>query len=251
MSSDRVSVIVPVCNGEKFIEEALGSIFSQEGDHEFEIIVVNDGSTDKTEQVLQTYMDRIIYTCQENGGPPVARNTGLKIATGDYITFLDADDIWLKNKLEIQLQLLRKAPEVDMVIGFLQREYKSSNEEFFKVFDGDEQGIFVLQLGSTLIRREVFKKVGNFDEAMTLSEDLDWFLRSREAGINVEVHKDAVQLYRQHENNITKNRKAANRFMLKAFKKSLDRRRESGDDFSRAMPSFKNLDEIIQFWEKK
>jgi glycosyltransferase involved in cell wall biosynthesis len=210
---------------------------------------VNDGSTDKTEQILKPYMDRIVYRHQENGGPAAARNTGLELATEDYVAFLDADDIWAKNKLKLQLELFRKSPEVEMVIGFLQRVYKRDKKKGFKIFDGDEQGIFVLQLGSTLIRREVFKKVGNFDETMTLSEDLDWFLRSREAGMNVEVHKEIVQLYRQHEMNITKNRKAANRFMLMAYKKSLDRRRKAGDDFPIHMPSFKHLDEIVQFWK--
>lgn len=246
---DKISVIIPAYNAEKYLSDAIVSVLKQTVPVD-EIIVVDDGSTDGTKTIAQEFNKNVQYVYQENKGVAAARNKGLNLSKGDFITFIDADDIWLKNKIELQLQLFKKTPEAEMIIGFLQRVYKESNEEFFKVFDGDEPGIFVLQLGSTLIRKEVFKKVGNFDEEMTLSEDLDWFLRSREEGINVEVHEDVVQLYRQHEKNITKNRKVTNSFMLKAFKKSLERRRETGDDFSIGMPSFKNLDEIAKFWKK-
>jgi glycosyltransferase involved in cell wall biosynthesis len=246
---DKISVIIPAYNAEKYLRDAVESVLKQTVPVD-EIIVVDDGSTDGTKTVAKEFKEYVTYVYQENKGVAAARNRGLHQSTGHFITFIDADDIWLKNKIELQLQLFKKTPELEMIIGFLQRVYKESNEEFFKIFDGDEPGIFVLQLGSTLIRKEVFKKVGSFDEEMTLSEDLDWFLRSREVGINVEVHEDVVQLYRQHEKNITKNRKATNSFMLKAFKKSLERRRETGEDFSIGMPLFKNLDEIVKFWKK-
>lgn len=249
-NKDKISVIIPAYNAEKYLSDAIESVLKQTIAVD-EIIVVDDGSADGTKTIAQGFNGIVQYVYQENKGVAAARNKGLNLAKGEFITFIDADDIWVKNKIELQMQLLKKTPEVEMLIGFLQRVYKESAGASFKVFDGDESGIFVLQLGSTLIRREVFKKVGKFDEEMALSEDLDWFLRCREVGIDVEVHEDVVQFYRQHEKNITKNRRVTNSFMLKAFKKSLERRRKTGNDFSIGIPSFKNLDEIAKFWKAK
>lgn len=250
MNRDEIiSVIIPAYNSAVYLSEAIESVLQQTVPPQ-EIIVVDDGSTDNTRSVVKKFMDDVQYVYQENAGVATARNKGLDISKGDLITFIDADDIWLKNKTELQLELFQQNPQLEMIIGFLQRVQKNCTEDSFKVFDRDGSGIFVLSLGSTLIRREVFRKVGCFDEEMRLSEDLDWFLRAREAGINVEVQEDVVQLYRQHDSNTTKNRLTTNRYMLRAFKKSLKRRRESGEGFSTDLHSFKNLDEIIEFWTK-
>ena len=95
----KVSVVIPTYNSSQFIVETLESVFAQTY-KDYEIIVVDDGSTDNTKEVLQPYTSRIKYIYKENGGPASARNVGIKSAQGEYIAFLDSDDRWLPEKLE-------------------------------------------------------------------------------------------------------------------------------------------------------
>lgn len=121
-----VSVILPTFNRAHLICEAIDSILNQTY-QKFQIIVVDDGSTDSTAEVLKSYNDRITYIKQENKGPGNARNLGLAVSDGDYIAFLDSDDIWFKNKLELQVAVMEKLPE----IGFLCSDFcilKNSEE---------------------------------------------------------------------------------------------------------------------------
>lgn len=248
MNRDEIiSVIIPTFNSGKFIAEAIKSVLQQTVPPQ-EIIVVDDGSTDETESVVMQFKDDVQYVYQEHAGVAAARNEGLGLSQGDLITFIDADDIWLNNKIELQLQLFEQNPETELVIGFLQRVYKDCNDKSAKIFAGDESGIFVLSLGCTLIREKVFEQVGNFDEELTMSEDFDWFLRTRELGIKAEVHCDTVQLYRQHESNTTKDKLETNRYFLKAFKKSLDRRRKQGLTDLKIPHSPNDIDEMSNFW---
>ena len=106
-----VSVVVPVYNCERFLAEALESVLAQTcGD--YEIIVVNDGSSDGSEAVALRYGDRVRYVCQANAGPGAARNRGLEMACGSLIAFLDADDLWLPGKLAVQVEFMETHPEV-------------------------------------------------------------------------------------------------------------------------------------------
>lgn len=253
MSSEKnISVIIPAYNSVGYLNEAIESVLQQTIAPR-EIIVVDDGSTDETKSVIRNFDDRVRYLYQKRSGVAAARNKGLELSRGDLITFIDADDIWKKSKLEIQVKRLRKNPELEMVIGFLQRVTTRSKDHSLKVYDGDEDGIYVLQLGSTLIKKSVFTKVGNFDEEMRLSEDFDWFLRARESGIKVDVHQDVVQYYRQHDKNTTGDTLAANRYLLKAFKKSIDRRKNAGLTLTESnVPGPKNdINEILNFWNYK
>ena len=88
-----ISVIIPVFNGEDFIQEAIQCVLDQKYP-DMEILVIDDGSTDRTRARIDVYSDRVSYIHQPNGGPAAARNTGLKMAQGEIIAFLDADDLW-------------------------------------------------------------------------------------------------------------------------------------------------------------
>ncbi|CAG0941402.1 partial heptose III glucuronosyltransferase, partial [Anaerolineae bacterium] len=107
----KLSVVIPVYNGEKFIGRALESVFSQTVPPD-EIIVVNDGSRDGTAQKLAEFGDRIQVISIPNGGVANARNVGLKACTGDLIALLDADDIWYPDKLEKQLAVMQRYPAI-------------------------------------------------------------------------------------------------------------------------------------------
>jgi glycosyltransferase involved in cell wall biosynthesis len=244
-TEETVSVIIPVFNGEKFIAEAIESVLGQ-SIKPSEVIVVNDGSTDETEGILKKFGESIQYINQANAGSASARNKGLQIAQSNVIGFLDADDIWVKDKLEKQLNLFRKNPQYEMVIGLLCRIPYSKTDEVLN--QKKVKGEYVLQLGSVLIQKRVFDQIGNFDESMLQGEDVDLFLRILEAGIKVWGHPDVVQYYRRHDRNLTLNEKQKNFYLLKAYKKSLDRRRKSGNKDIEDLPRLGNIDEIMKYW---
>ena len=104
-----VSVIIPAYNCVEFVSHAINSVLKQNYENK-EIIVVNDGSTDDTPDVLESFGDQITVVNKENGGAPTARNAGLRIARGKYIAFLDADDLWLDGKLTMQVRYLEEHP---------------------------------------------------------------------------------------------------------------------------------------------
>jgi glycosyltransferase involved in cell wall biosynthesis len=109
-----ISVIIPVYNRAKYIADCLESVFNQTC-KDFEVLVVNDGSTDNTEEVLSPYMNRIRYISKQNGGAASARNVGIENARGEYVAFLDSDDQWFDFKLELELEVLSKLPHVGFV----------------------------------------------------------------------------------------------------------------------------------------
>ena len=110
----KVSVVLPVYNGERFLGEAIQSV-SDQTFHDFELLVVDDGSTDNTEATVRQFKGPIIYHRQENQGAGVARNLGVAFAQGEWIAFIDADDIWDTQKLSTQLDYLEEHPNVSFV----------------------------------------------------------------------------------------------------------------------------------------
>jgi len=219
-----VSVVIPVFNGERFLREAVQSVLDQKY-APLEIIIVDDGSTDGTASVARSLPVRYLH--QANQGPAAARNRGIEHAQGELIAFADADDLWPPAKVELQLPYLIKDPGVEIVMGRIQ-QVSSTEKEFGEL-------AFSVNLGSAVIRKSVFDRVGLFDETMRYSEDVDWFMRAREAGAAI-MTIDAVTLfYRQHEENMTRGKSTSELNVLKALKRSLDRRRERAG-FAAALP---------------
>jgi glycosyltransferase involved in cell wall biosynthesis len=216
---DRLSVIVPCHNAGRYLPEAIASIRAQRYP-ETEIIVVNDGSTDNTSDICRKLGVRLLE--QKNLGPGAARNSGVEEAGGNLIAFLDADDIWTAGKIEKQLAVLKQQPEVAIVLGWSQA-FLGRDEAW-----GDP--VFCLSLGVTLLRKETFEQVGGFDENLKQVEDTDWFIRVMELGLSVHVLPDVLQWFRRHSDNISHNRDATNRFLIRALKLSLDRRRFASSD---------------------
>jgi glycosyltransferase involved in cell wall biosynthesis len=167
----QVSVIIPVYNGEAFIEEALESVFAQTF-KDFEVIVINDGSTDGTEQRLQKYQDRMIYLKQRNQGLSASRRTGLGRSNGPLVAFLDADDVWLPQKLERQVEAARQHPECGIIttdcLSFCGDQVTvRSLKEWYKPASGDvlEKLLFGnwIPPSAAMVRRECFEVVKTFD----------------------------------------------------------------------------------------
>ena len=244
-SAPAISVIVPVFNGAAFLAEAVASVRSQSL-RPFEIIVVDDGSVDDTAAVIDSLGPELRSIRQPNRGPAAARNRGLEMARGDFIAFIDADDLWLGSKLEIQARRLCGDSAVQLVLAATQRVKPSDGSET----GGRGQGLMptgpvwmLLSLGAALFRRTVFDTVGQFDEDLRQGEDVDWFMRARELGIEMGVSSEVVQLYRRHGANLTDDRQDTDRFFLTVLRKSLDRRRADAASAKELAP----IDELSHF----
>lgn len=225
MNSPLVSVIIPVFNAERFLSDALDSVLSQ-GYANLELIIVDDGSTDGSREIIECTPGKVRYLRQENCGPAAARNRGIEIAEGDILAFQDADDIWPSRKLEIQLAVLDKDPALEIVMGQVQRVQSSEGEP---ALENINVPCFAVNLAASIFRRSAFEQVGPFDEQLRFSEDVDWFMRARERGIKTAKIDDVTLLYRLHDQNMTRDKLLTNLNTFRVLKMSLDRRRrESG-----------------------
>ena len=221
-----ISVIMPVFNGKKFIEEALQSIENQ-GRTDFEVIVVDDGSTDSTVKIVKTWPRPIQYIYQSNQGPAYARNVGIEAAKGDFIAFLDADDTWPLGKITTQIALLNQYSAIELVWG--KTNYFFENEILSTQYEGYTMGvepIFNAFLGAALFRKTTFDKVGLFDITLRFGEDVDWYNRAREMKVGILKSEDVGLFYRVHNHNSTHNTVALNQGTVQLLKKKLDRNRQ-------------------------
>lgn len=226
-----ISVIIPVCNGASFIADAIGSV-SRRGYRPLEIVVVDDGSTDSTPDVLRRLCRdanhddnlRITTVRQSNRGPAAARNRGLEIARAGVIGFLDADDLWT-GQMPTALHRRLIDDDLQVAVGCTRQLRVAAAKTGTAHLEPVGLVWLAFLLGASLFRRQVFEVVGSFDENMRFGEDVDWFLRAREAGIHIGISDDVVLLYRQHGNNMTRDTRQSDRYFLTALKHSLDRRR--------------------------
>lgn len=182
-----VSVVIPTYNRADLVREAIQSVLDQTYQN-FEIIVVDDGSTDGTEQVLAPYKDKIIYIYQENQGGAAARNTGINRAKGKYIAFLDSDDLWFPQKLEKQVEILDKNQDISVVYSniikidennkIIGRGSKGnrfpSGYIFHEVLLRKTACAF---LQTMLVRKKCFEQIGYLDEELKKSHDRDMIIR--------------------------------------------------------------------------
>lgn len=217
-----VSVIIPVYNGESTLAEAVESVRSQGADS-LEIIVVDDGSTDRTGEVIRTLGRKVRSFRQANAGPAAARNRGLTKARGDWIAFLDADDLWAPGKLARQLDFLERHPEVDVVQG-MSHPFRDEWRDGLRLRKWLAR-VWSPKPDSALFRADVFARVGPFAGDMTIGEDLDWFFRARELGVRIAVLPEVAVYYRRHEGNLTRDPQTVTQASLTALRTSLRRRR--------------------------
>jgi glycosyltransferase involved in cell wall biosynthesis len=187
--------------------------------------VVDDGSVDGTAEVAKSF-SHAIYVHQINQGNSVARNTGLDYCSGAYLSLLDADDYWPETKCEAQIQFLREHPDVSCVIGkmrnFLADGFIKPSwipEEMMK-----DDGV-ALSLGAMLARRSVFEEIGGFNPLYWHGNDLDWFIRLKEANISMAVMPSVFLHRRIHGNNESRKQNRLARERVRVLKAAIDRKR--------------------------
>jgi glycosyltransferase involved in cell wall biosynthesis len=184
----RVSVIVPCFNGARFLREAIDSALAQTY-ADVEVVVADDGSTDESVAIVASYGDRVRGLRQRNAGPSAARNLALGAATGEYVALLDADDRYHPHKLERQVDLLRRRPEVGAVYcgwRLVDANGRELPERGWPQGEGDLLDRLVLgnlfHPVSVVLRRRIVDVAGGFDERCPVNEDWDLFLRASRHG---------------------------------------------------------------------
>ena len=207
-----VSIITPAFNARATIGYTIESVLSQTFS-DFEMIIVDDGSTDNTAQLINNIKDeRIVYIFQSNKDRAEARNHGIGIARGDYIAFLDSDDLWMQDKLEKQVPLLDENPEIGLVYSDLYYFAHQTGEDLLqyskkvKLHKGTVPVRLIIernfiQSPTPIIRREVFEEVGLFDTCLIPVEDWDMWIRIV-AKFPIDFIDEPLARYRVHENAI-------------------------------------------------
>ncbi len=214
-----ISVIIPTFNSVKFIGQAVQSVLNQTY-REFEVIVIDDGSTDATKDILREFNGHIRYYYQENRGPSAARNAGIEIARGDYICFLDADDTWMPNKLEVQLTFMAQHDDIGLVFSDLEegdpdkglhrsilakRLFRSDIVSQIPIQDAFKKLLIENFIPTSIVmaRKECFVKAGLFDESLRVAEDRDMWLRIA-AYFKIACVPLVLGKKRVHESNISR-----------------------------------------------
>ncbi|MFH1453394.1 MAG: glycosyltransferase [Armatimonadota bacterium] len=207
----KVSVIIPVYNAEKYIKRTIQSVLDQTYT-DYEIIVVDDGSTDYSKEVLSSYGDKVRYFYQKNSGVSAARNRAIREAKGEYIALLDQDDLWYSQRLEKQIALLDKRPDTGIVYAdcnyidaedkVLLRLFEKGRSYSGKVFEQLAIDNFI-PIPTVLIKKEILDKTGLFLEDYTFAEEYDLFLRIAR-NHNVEFIDEVLAGYRIHDTNLSK-----------------------------------------------
>jgi teichuronic acid biosynthesis glycosyltransferase TuaG len=219
MHSPLVSVIMPAYNADRFIEESINSLISQTYTN-WELIIINDGSIDNTQAIAGKFAaadERIIVIKQSNKKAAAARNTGIAHAKGEWIAFLDADDLWVDNKLEKQLQLAFSNPNIGVVFTAGYSYYQADKLNLpYLIIEGlssaadmytlEYQGNYIPIL-SVIVKKTHVDTVGLQDESSSVAgcEDWDYWIRLALAGVTFYGMPDKLFYYRRHNTNVSNN----------------------------------------------
>ncbi len=248
MDSPLVSVVIPTFNAARLLSETIDSVLGQTYPH-VEVLVIDDGSTDDTAQVLERFGDRIRYFRQENwGGPSGPRNVGVQNAQGDLISFFDSDDLMVSEKLATSVDVFRHHPDVDFVFSNFQGineggevykdDFLAKYTSFRRVLEREEESSvgFIpgrevyhelltanfIGTSSVVCRRAVFDRVGLFDESMLNADDVDMWRRIAYARFRFAYIDKVLHSYRKTAGGVTA--RGVDRYpaILKGLRKQLD-----------------------------
>lgn len=232
----KLSIIIPTYNRAFFLQEALASVVNQTifpefwGKGEIEIIIIDDGSQDETEQVVTQgkYKPWVTYYRQEHQGVSVARNVGLKMAQGELIAYIDSDDLWLPEKLAVQLNFMKTFPRAMVCYTeeiWIRRGHRVNPKKKHRKYSGwifdKVLPLCLLSLSSALFRRQVFDEVGLFDEDLPACEDYDLGIRLAHRYPLYLIDKPLIIKRGGHPDQLSHKYWGMDRFRIKALEKAL------------------------------
>lgn len=234
-----VSVIIPCYNYGAYLPEAIESALENQTEGMgLDIIVVDDGSTDNTAESAKKFGERVRYFYQENKGPSEARNHGLREARGDYVMFLDADDLLGKNAIAGHLNNFRNNPGLGVSTGMCLCTKTASSAPFFWPVKGANLDLHICDsniapIHSFMLKSSVARNAGFFDPSIKACEDYDYWLRCMDKGYTFHPAREGMAVYRFHANSLTSQRKQmVEGDMLVRMK--IEKMLESNPDFPRA-----------------
>jgi glycosyltransferase involved in cell wall biosynthesis len=230
MSTPRISCIVPAYNSARYLGEAVDSILAQTY-RSIEIIVADDGSTDDTATIAASYGAAVRFVAQATAGPPATRNLGVRAATGEFVAFLDADDLWHPEKLALQMARFVSRPELGVSVTQIKHFWIPELADEEQHFRGDARGGALpgYVTMTMLARRALFDSVGLFDATLWHSDASDWLLRAAGRGTTVEMLPQVLVSHRMHHANLSRRYGAESRLeFVRLVKRSLDERRSDG-----------------------
>jgi len=228
MNKVPITVIIPTFNRSTFIHEAVDSVLAQSY-QEFELIIIDDGSTDATPEILSRYKGHVSVITTEHRGPSAARNRGIEAAQGEFISFLDSDDLWLPDKLKVQINFFHTNPGTFVCQteeSWVRNGARVNQKKIHKKYSG---WIFehclprcIVSPSAVMIHKTVFDKVGLFDESMPACEDYDLWLRISPLYSICLIDKPLIIKRGGHDDQQSKTIEALDRFRIQALCKALE-----------------------------
>jgi len=229
-----ISVIIPTFNRAGYLREAIQSVLEQDYFSEnpypgtYELLIVDDGSSDNTKDVVGSFGKKVKYSFQKNQGVSSARNHGLELTKGEFVAFLDSDDLWKKEKLSAQMAFMFDHPEAKICcteeiwirkgifVNARKKHRKYSGWIFDKVLP-----LCLLSLSSALFRRELFEKIGIFDEELLVCEDYDLGIRIAQKYKMHFISEPLIVKRGGHSDQLSKKYWGMDRFRVRALEKAL------------------------------
>jgi glycosyltransferase involved in cell wall biosynthesis len=227
LAESTVSAAVPVRNGEAYLAEAIESVLGQSRPCD-QVIVVDNGSTDRSAEIARGFVPAVQLVFEPRPGIGAARNAAMRVASGDYVAYLDADDLWQPRKTELQLAAFEARPELHLVFGhvlqFVSPDVTAEDAAALRVPEDPQPGLYI---SAMLARRSAIGAVGPWAEDVRVSDGLSFLLRARELGFEQAMLPETVTHRRLHgENHSIHNRDERSEF-ARHLKRSLDRRRKA------------------------
>jgi glycosyltransferase involved in cell wall biosynthesis len=224
----QVSVIIPTYNRAHLVGEAIESVLSQTYE-DLELIVVDDGSEDETRKIVSSYSSQITYLHQEQEGVSAARNRGIEQAQGEYLSFLDSDDLWLKEKLYLQMEYLTSHPEILICYtdeiwirkGVRVNPMKKHRKYSGMIFEHCLP-LCIVSPSSVVIKRQLLDEVGGFDETLEVCEDYDLWLRISARYPIRFIEKPLIVKRGGHGDQLSRKWNGQDRFRIRALVKLLE-----------------------------
>ena len=228
--ADLVSVIMPVCDGEAYLAEAIDSVLCQ-SHPQLELVVVDDGSSDGSGKIIGEYVSRFanaICISQDNAGVSAARNRGIEACSGELVAFLDQDDRWCEDTLDTHVKYHQQHPEIGYTLAqqvcFL--EGMAEPPGWFRLQQLDVPHTGYLP-GTLVAKRPMFEQIGLFDTQYPISSDADWFARARDQQVATAILPQTLLHRRIHPGNQSRHSKQIQGELTRLLRASIKRKREA------------------------